>query len=144
LVGGITVPDIMGRRDGDHGIYSVRGAALVWFPAAIYLAIQGAYVQSAVLVVAGIVLAAVIDDLVRNIIVGKASKLHSLIMFFSVIRRHSLLWHCRHRGRPIGRCGGRDAPGDVPKRIGRAGSERDEREALREVDRTWKRNWLMA
>jgi predicted PurR-regulated permease PerM len=61
------------------------GAALVWFPAVIYLAIQGAYVQSAVLVVAGIVLAVVIDDLVRNIIVGKASKLHSLIMFFSVI-----------------------------------------------------------
>ena len=61
------------------------GAALVWFPAAVYLAIQGAYVQSAVLVVAGIVLAVVIDDLARNIIVGKASKLHSLIMFFSVI-----------------------------------------------------------
>ena len=45
----------------------------------------GAYVQSAGLVVAGIVLAVVIDDLVRNIIVGNASKLHSLIMFFSVI-----------------------------------------------------------
>jgi predicted PurR-regulated permease PerM len=38
-----------------------------------------------VLVVAGIVLAVVIDDLVRNIIVGNALKLHSLIMFFSVI-----------------------------------------------------------
>ena len=37
------------------------------------------------LVVAGIVLAVVIDDLVRNIIVGNASKLHSLIMFFSVM-----------------------------------------------------------
>ena len=37
------------------------------------------------LVVAGIVLAVVIDDLVRNIIVGNASKLHSLIMFFSLI-----------------------------------------------------------
>lgn len=61
------------------------GAALVWFPAAIYLAIQGAYVQSAVLVVAGIVLSVIIDELVRNIIVGKASKLHSLVMFFSVI-----------------------------------------------------------
>jgi predicted PurR-regulated permease PerM len=38
-----------------------------------------------VLVVAGIVLAVVIDDLVRNIIVGNSSRLHSLIMFFSVI-----------------------------------------------------------
>lgn len=61
------------------------GAALVWFPAAIYLAIQGAYVQSAVLVVVGIVLSVIIDELVRNVIVGKASKLHSLVIFFSVI-----------------------------------------------------------
>jgi len=38
-----------------------------------------------VLVVAEIVLAVVIDDLVRNIIVGNASKLHLLIMFLSVI-----------------------------------------------------------
>ncbi|MEQ1845755.1 MAG: AI-2E family transporter [Nitrospira sp.] len=61
------------------------GAALVWFPAAIYLAVQGMYIQSAFLVVAGIVLSVIIDELVRNIIVGKASKLHSLVMFFSVI-----------------------------------------------------------
>ena len=37
------------------------------------------------LVVAEIVLAVVIDDLVRNIIVGNASKLHLVIMFLSVI-----------------------------------------------------------
>ena len=30
-------------------------------------------------------LSVIIDELVRNIIVGKASKLHSLVMFFSVI-----------------------------------------------------------
>ncbi len=33
----------------------------------------------------GIVLSVVIDELVRNMIVGQASKVHSLIMFFSVI-----------------------------------------------------------
>ncbi|MEQ1626980.1 MAG: AI-2E family transporter [Nitrospira sp.] len=61
------------------------GAALVWIPAAIYLAIQGAYTQAGALVVVGIVLSVVIDELVRNMIVGQASKVHSLIMFFSVI-----------------------------------------------------------
>lgn len=61
------------------------GAAMVWVPAAIYLAIQGAYTQAGVLVVVGIVLSVVVDELVRNMIVGKASKVHSLIMFFSVI-----------------------------------------------------------
>lgn len=41
--------------------------------------------QAGVLVVVGIVLSVVIDELVRNMIVGKSSKVHSLIMFFSVI-----------------------------------------------------------
>jgi len=61
------------------------GAALVWIPAAGYLAIQGAYMQAGALVAVGIVLSVVIDELVRNMIVGKVSKVHSLIMFFSVI-----------------------------------------------------------
>ncbi len=75
----------MGGCDAITAYIPFIGAALVWFPAAIYLAIQGAYVQSAVLVAAGIVLSVIIDELVRNIIVGNASKLHSLLMFFSVI-----------------------------------------------------------
>lgn len=61
------------------------GAALVWVPAAIYLAIHGAYTQAGALVAVGIVLSVVIDELVRNMIVGQASKVHSLLMFFSVI-----------------------------------------------------------
>lgn len=61
------------------------GAGLVWLPVAVYFGLQGAYGQLSIIIVAGIVLAVIIDDLVRNIIVGEASKLHSLIMFFSVI-----------------------------------------------------------
>lgn len=61
------------------------GAALVWVPAAVYLAIQGSYTQAGALVAVGVVLSVVMDELVRNMIVGKASKVHSLIMFFSVI-----------------------------------------------------------
>jgi len=61
------------------------GGAMVWFPGAVYLAIQGAYGRAAILVGAGIVLSVIVDDLVRNVIVGQVSKLHTLIMFFSVI-----------------------------------------------------------
>lgn len=60
------------------------GAGLVWVPAAIYFGLQGAYLQLAVLVAAGLGIA-MIDYLVRHIVVGQASKLHALIMFFSVI-----------------------------------------------------------
>ena len=61
------------------------GGAMVWFPAAVYLGIQGSYGRAAILVGAGIVLSVVVDDLVRNVIVGQVSKLHTLLMFFSVI-----------------------------------------------------------
>jgi predicted PurR-regulated permease PerM len=60
------------------------GAGLVWIPAAVYLFWQGAYVKFAVLVGMGVVLA-VIDYLVRNIVVGSRSQLHTLLVFFSVL-----------------------------------------------------------
>jgi len=60
------------------------GAGLVWIPAAGYLLWQGAYLKTAVLVVIGGVIA-VVDYLVRTIVVGQQSHLHTLLVFFSVL-----------------------------------------------------------
>ncbi|HSA85887.1 MAG TPA: AI-2E family transporter [Nitrospira sp.] len=60
------------------------GAGLVWGPAAGYLFWQGSYLKGAVLVVAGVVIA-VMDYLVRTIVVGGRSHLHTLLVFFSVL-----------------------------------------------------------
>lgn len=60
------------------------GAGLIWGPAAGYLFWQGSYLKGAVLVVVGVVIA-IIDYLVRTIVVGGRSHLHTLLVFFSVL-----------------------------------------------------------
>ncbi len=60
------------------------GAALVWGPVAAYLFIQGNYVSAMILYVAGFVIA-VLDYVVRTVVVGGASKLHTLSTFFAVL-----------------------------------------------------------
>lgn len=60
------------------------GAGLVWIPAAGYLAWQGAYGKVLVLVGFGAVIA-VMDYLIRNILVGGRSRLHTLLVFLSVL-----------------------------------------------------------
>ncbi|MEW6246923.1 MAG: AI-2E family transporter [Nitrospirota bacterium] len=60
------------------------GAGLIWVPAALWLLLQGAYVKVGVLVAAGIMIA-VTDYLVRTIVVGSRSRLHTLLVFFSVL-----------------------------------------------------------
>lgn len=62
----------------------VVGAALVWGPAALYLIAQGAYLKAVVLGVAG-GLIAIVDYVVRTIVVGGASKLHALLTLFGVL-----------------------------------------------------------
>lgn len=81
---GLPSPILWGAVMAITAYLPLIGAGLVWIPAAIYFVLQGAYGRLSVLVVAGVGIA-VIDYLVRNIVVGEAAKLHSLIMFFSVI-----------------------------------------------------------
>lgn len=60
------------------------GAGLVWMPAAAYLVWQGTYGKALVLVGFGAVIA-VMDYLIRTIVVGGRSHLHTLLVFFSVL-----------------------------------------------------------
>lgn len=60
------------------------GAAIVWGSVTLYLLVQGRYGSASVLCVAG-ALIAVLDYVVRTIVVGEASKLHTLVTFFAVL-----------------------------------------------------------
>lgn len=60
------------------------GATIVWGPVALYQFAQGRYAAAATLCLAGVVIA-VLDYVVRTIVVGEASKLHTLLTFFAVL-----------------------------------------------------------
>lgn len=63
----------------------MAGAFLVWVPAAIYLALTGAYVMAAILVVWGVLVIGGIDNLLSPRLVGKRARLHELLIFFGVL-----------------------------------------------------------
>jgi predicted PurR-regulated permease PerM len=54
-------------------------------PAAIYLALTGAYVKAVILVVWGIVVIGSIDNVLSPRLVGRRARLHELLIFFSVL-----------------------------------------------------------
>jgi len=61
------------------------GAFVVWVPAAIYLAATGAYLKAGILVFVGAVIIGSIDNFLRPRLVGEKTRLHELLIFFSVL-----------------------------------------------------------
>lgn len=63
----------------------MAGAAIVWVPAAIYLGVSGHWVKAVVLALIGGGVIGMIDNLLRPRLVGERTRLHELIVFFSVL-----------------------------------------------------------
>ncbi len=61
------------------------GAAIVWVPAAVYLAATGEVVSSVVLTVFGVVVIGLSDNLLRPILVGRDTKLPDYIVLLSTL-----------------------------------------------------------
>ncbi len=61
------------------------GAFIVWVPAAIYLALTGHYVKALFLAVWGTLVIGMIDNFLRPKLVGSRTRLHELLIFFSVL-----------------------------------------------------------
>ncbi len=63
----------------------MAGAFLVWAPAALFLAITGAWVRALILVAWGVLVVSSIDNFLSPRLVGQKTRLHELLVFFSVI-----------------------------------------------------------
>jgi predicted PurR-regulated permease PerM len=63
----------------------MAGAFLVWVPAAIYLALTGAYVKAGILVIWGVLVIGSIDNILSPRLVGRRASLHELLIFFAVL-----------------------------------------------------------
>jgi predicted PurR-regulated permease PerM len=63
----------------------MAGSFLVWAPAALYLALTGAYVKALILVVWGVLVIGSIDNFLSPRLVGKRASLHELLIFFAVL-----------------------------------------------------------
>jgi predicted PurR-regulated permease PerM len=63
----------------------VGGATLVWIPAALWLAGQGHWGKAIVLAAWGALVVGMADNILRPRIVGRRTRLHELVVFFSVL-----------------------------------------------------------
>jgi len=63
----------------------VAGAFMVWIPAAIYLAVTGAWIKALLLTLGGVFVISLVDNFLRPRLVGKRAKLHELFIFFAVL-----------------------------------------------------------
>ena len=61
------------------------GAFIVWVPAAIYLALTGHWVKALLLAAWGTLVIGMIDNFLRPKLVGSRTRLHELLIFFSVL-----------------------------------------------------------
>ncbi|NTH49294.1 AI-2E family transporter [Agrobacterium rhizogenes] len=67
------------------------GAALIWVPTAAYLAVAGLWTKTIVLVVVGVLVIGLVDNLLRPILVGKETRLPDYVVLISTIGGMSLL-----------------------------------------------------
>jgi predicted PurR-regulated permease PerM len=61
------------------------GAFIVWVPAAIYLALSGHWMKALLLAAWGTLVIGMIDNFLRPKLVGSRTRLHELLIFFSVL-----------------------------------------------------------
>ena len=63
----------------------LTGAFIVWIPAAIYLAVSGAWIKALLLTLWGVLVIGLVDNFLRPRLVGGRAKLHELFIFFAVL-----------------------------------------------------------
>lgn len=82
---GLPAPILWGTVMALLALVPVLGAFVVWVPAAIYLALNGQWIQALVLTFWGSVVIALIDNLLYPILVGKQLRLHTVPVFFAIV-----------------------------------------------------------
>ncbi|MFC6633623.1 AI-2E family transporter [Microbulbifer taiwanensis] len=82
---GIPAPLLWGVIMTMLSLLPAVGAALIWFPAALYLYAIGEPVKASVLMVYGFAVISLVDNILRPILVGRDTKLPDYIVLFSTI-----------------------------------------------------------
>ncbi len=61
------------------------GAGLVWVPAAIFLAVSGAWIKALILVLFGVLVIGLVDNLLRPVLVGRDTKMPDYLILLSTL-----------------------------------------------------------
>ena len=70
---------------GFLAVIPVLGSSIIWLPAALFLVLEGNWIQGIILVVWGMLVVGTVDNLLRPIFVGNRLNQHTLLVFISLV-----------------------------------------------------------
>ena len=82
---GLPAPIFWGCVMAVFSVFPLVGAFVIWLPAAMMFALQGDWRHAVILIAWGVLIIHPVDNLLGPVITGKALRMHTLLMFFSVI-----------------------------------------------------------
>jgi predicted PurR-regulated permease PerM len=81
---GINSPVLWGSVMGIVSFVPMLGTAIVWVPASLVLLFEGAYVKGIALVVIGVFVISMVDNILKPLIIGGRTKMPTVVIFFTV------------------------------------------------------------
>ena len=84
LVTGVPNALLLGAASGAAGLLPIGGTAFIWVPAVIYLWFTAGWGWAVVLLVWGVIVVGVIDNLLKPIAIGKGSGVPAVALFFGI------------------------------------------------------------
>lgn len=82
---GISAPIFWGVLMAILSLLPAVGAAIIWFPAAIILLVTGSIIKGIILIVFGVVVISLVDNLLRPILVGRDTKLPDYLILLATL-----------------------------------------------------------
>ena len=82
---GLSPPALWGTAMALFSFIPLGGTAFIWFPAAIFLFLQGAFTKGIILLAIGVLVISSVDNFLRPFLVGAKTNIHPLLLFFTVI-----------------------------------------------------------
>ena len=82
---GIGSPVLLGTLMGVLSIIPAVGPSLVWAPAAIWLFASGAWVEGLILVIVGVVVVGLADNVLRPLLVGRSARLPDYVVLLAIL-----------------------------------------------------------
>lgn len=82
---GLPSPVFWGASIAIFSFIPVIGCAAIWVPAAIFLLLTGSYAKGIGFIIYCVFLISSIDNIIRPLVMGSKTNLHTLLIFFSVL-----------------------------------------------------------
>ncbi len=85
LTFGLPSPVFWGTTMAIFSLVPLFGCAIIWVPTGIILLLSGNYAKGIGLLLYGVIFITSVDNIIKPIVIGGRTKLHTLLVFFSVL-----------------------------------------------------------